>query len=169
MPRLIEQPTRITAAGNKPKLIEEFIGRVNSRHDEVSVARMKSPGGWVEPGQRPEFEEISVVLVGHACGSSTRAASWKCMPDRPSSADRANGSATARRSPRARSTSPSAGRRSHPRPCIEMRPVDRTRRQIPSQTAALRKSANAEPGSGTADCASEPLPDCSPKCDFQTS
>jgi len=64
MPRLIEQPTRITAAGNKPKLIEEFIGRVNSRHDDVSVARMKSPGGWVEPGQRPEFEEISVVLSG---------------------------------------------------------------------------------------------------------
>jgi mannose-6-phosphate isomerase-like protein (cupin superfamily) len=64
MPRLIEQPTRITAAGNKPKLIEEFIGRVNSRHDQLSVARMKSPGGWVEPGQRPEFLEISVVLAG---------------------------------------------------------------------------------------------------------
>ncbi len=64
MPRLIEQPTRITAAGNKPKLIEEFIGRVNSRHDQLSVARMKSPGGWVEPGQRPEFLEISVVLSG---------------------------------------------------------------------------------------------------------
>ena len=64
MPRLIEQPTRITAAGNKPKQIEEFAGRVNSGHDGVSVARMKSPGGWVEPGQRPEFEEISVVLSG---------------------------------------------------------------------------------------------------------
>lgn len=64
MPRLIEQPTRITAAGNKPKLIEEFIGRVNSQHDKLSVARMKSPGGWVEPGQRPEFLEISVVLMG---------------------------------------------------------------------------------------------------------
>ncbi len=64
MPRLIEQPTRITAAGNKPKLIEEFIGRVNSQHDQLSVARMKSPGGWLEPGQRPEFLEISVVLSG---------------------------------------------------------------------------------------------------------
>ncbi len=64
MPRLIQQPTRITAAGNKPKVIEEFIGRVNSLHDELSVARMKSPGGWVEPGQRPEFLEISVVLSG---------------------------------------------------------------------------------------------------------
>jgi quercetin dioxygenase-like cupin family protein len=64
MPRLIQQPTRIAAAGNKPKVIEEFIGRVNSLHDELSIARMKSPGGWVEPGQRPEFLEISVVLSG---------------------------------------------------------------------------------------------------------
>jgi mannose-6-phosphate isomerase-like protein (cupin superfamily) len=64
MPRLIERPTHIIAAGNRPKLIEEFIGRVNSQHDQVSVARMKSPGGWVEPGQRPEFLEISVVLWG---------------------------------------------------------------------------------------------------------
>jgi mannose-6-phosphate isomerase-like protein (cupin superfamily) len=64
MPRLITEPTRITAAGNKPKQIDEFVGRVNSGHDDVSVARMKSPGGWVEPGQRPDFEEISVVLAG---------------------------------------------------------------------------------------------------------
>jgi quercetin dioxygenase-like cupin family protein len=64
MPRLIEQPTRITAAGNKPKSIEEFIGRVNSQHEALSVARMKSPGGWVEPGQRPDFLEVSVVLAG---------------------------------------------------------------------------------------------------------
>ena len=64
MPQLIEQPTRISAAGNKPKQIEEFVGRVNSGHDAVSVARMKSPGGWIEPGQRPEFDEISVVLAG---------------------------------------------------------------------------------------------------------
>jgi quercetin dioxygenase-like cupin family protein len=64
MPRLIERPTQITAAGNKPKTIEEFIGRVNSKHDAVSVARMTSPPGWVEPGQRPEFLEISVVLTG---------------------------------------------------------------------------------------------------------
>ena len=64
MPRLIEQPSRIVAAGNKPKLIEEFLGRVNSQHDQLSVARMKSPTGWVEPGQRPEFLEISLVLSG---------------------------------------------------------------------------------------------------------
>jgi quercetin dioxygenase-like cupin family protein len=64
MPQLIVAPTRITAAGNKPKQIEEFIGRVNSRQEALSVARMKSPAGWVEPGQRPEFEEISIVLGG---------------------------------------------------------------------------------------------------------
>jgi quercetin dioxygenase-like cupin family protein len=64
MPTHIVQPTRIAAAGNKPKQIEEFVGRVNSGHDAVSIARMKSPPGWVEPGQRPEFQEISVVLSG---------------------------------------------------------------------------------------------------------
>ena len=64
MPRLIEQPTIIQAAGNKPKRIEEYAGRVNSGHDRVSVARMISPGGWVEPGQRPDFEEITLVLRG---------------------------------------------------------------------------------------------------------
>jgi mannose-6-phosphate isomerase-like protein (cupin superfamily) len=64
MPTLIASPTRITAAGNIPKQIEEFVGRVNSNTDELSIARMKSPGGWTEPGQRPEFLEISVVLRG---------------------------------------------------------------------------------------------------------
>lgn len=64
MARLIEQPTRIEAAGNKPKIIEEFIGRVNSGTEAVSVARMKSPGGWIEPGQSPEFDEYTVVLAG---------------------------------------------------------------------------------------------------------
>ncbi len=64
MPQLIGAPAIIEAAGNKPKRIEEYAGRVNSGHDRVSVARMKSPSGWVEPGQRPEFEEITVVLSG---------------------------------------------------------------------------------------------------------
>jgi mannose-6-phosphate isomerase-like protein (cupin superfamily) len=64
MPRLIEQPTVIAAAGNKPKRIEEYAGRVNSGHDGVSIARMVSPEGWEEPGQRPDFEEITVVLKG---------------------------------------------------------------------------------------------------------
>jgi ethanolamine utilization protein EutQ (cupin superfamily) len=74
MPRLIEGPTRITAAGNKPKLIDEFIGRVNSRDENVSVALMNSPPGWLEPGQRPAFDEYTLVLDGalhveHASGS----------------------------------------------------------------------------------------------------
>jgi len=64
MPRLIEGPTTIKAAGNKPKKIDEYIGRVNSGHGAISVARMVSPEGWVEPGQRPEFEEITVILRG---------------------------------------------------------------------------------------------------------
>ena len=64
MPTLISSPTIVTAAGNKPKRIEEYAGRVNSGHSAVSVARMVSPGGWLEPGQRPEFEEITVVLRG---------------------------------------------------------------------------------------------------------
>jgi quercetin dioxygenase-like cupin family protein len=64
MPRLIATPTVIQAAGTKPKRIEEFAGRVNSGHDAVSVAKMTSPTGWEEPGQRPEFEEITIVLKG---------------------------------------------------------------------------------------------------------
>jgi mannose-6-phosphate isomerase-like protein (cupin superfamily) len=64
LPRLIEAPSVVSAAGNKPKRIEEFVGRVNSGHENVSVARMVSPGGWEEPFQTPEFEEITVVLRG---------------------------------------------------------------------------------------------------------
>ena len=64
MPTLINQPTVIQAAGNKPKRIEEFAGRVNSGQATHSVARMVSPEGWLEPGQRPEFEEVTVVLKG---------------------------------------------------------------------------------------------------------
>jgi quercetin dioxygenase-like cupin family protein len=64
MPKLIAAPTIVAAAGTKPKTIEEFAGRVNSGHAEVSVARMTSPAGWLEPGQRPEFEEITLVLRG---------------------------------------------------------------------------------------------------------
>ncbi|HYP07323.1 MAG TPA: cupin [Bryobacteraceae bacterium] len=64
MPTLIAQPTRIEAAGNKPKLIDEYIGRVNSRTEQVSVAHMRSPEGWVEPGQTPDFDEYTLVLKG---------------------------------------------------------------------------------------------------------
>ncbi|HTL68212.1 MAG TPA: cupin domain-containing protein [Lacunisphaera sp.] len=64
MARLIANPTVIQAAGNKPKLIEEFVGRVNSGTTATSIARMRSPAGWVEPGQTPEFDEFTLVLRG---------------------------------------------------------------------------------------------------------
>jgi mannose-6-phosphate isomerase-like protein (cupin superfamily) len=63
-PTLIAAPTRIVAAGNKPKSIEEYVGRVNSKTSSVSVAHMKSPAGWIEPGQRPAFDEYTLVLGG---------------------------------------------------------------------------------------------------------
>jgi mannose-6-phosphate isomerase-like protein (cupin superfamily) len=64
MPKLIAAPTVVPAAGDRPKRIEEYVGRVNSGHSSVSVARMVSPRGWIEPGQRPDFEELTVVLRG---------------------------------------------------------------------------------------------------------
>ena len=64
MPWLIERPARLVAAGSPPKTIEEFVGRLNSGHDQLSVARMVSPQGWSEPGQTPGFLEISLVLRG---------------------------------------------------------------------------------------------------------
>jgi mannose-6-phosphate isomerase-like protein (cupin superfamily) len=64
MPTHISSPSIITAAGNKPKIIQEFIGRVNSKTSDLSIAKMKSPNGWVEPGQTPEFDEFTVVLSG---------------------------------------------------------------------------------------------------------
>lgn len=64
MPTLVAQPTRIQAAGTKPKLIDEYIGRVNTKTSSVSVAHMRSPQGWEEPGQAPEFDEFTLVLKG---------------------------------------------------------------------------------------------------------
>ena len=64
MPRHIAKPTRITAAGNKPKLIDEYVGLVNNRESRASIAHMRSPSGWVEPGQTPDFDEVTVVLHG---------------------------------------------------------------------------------------------------------
>ena len=64
MPTLVAQPTRISAAGTKPKLIDEYIGRVNTKTDGASVAHMRSPQGWEEPGQTPEFDEFTLVLKG---------------------------------------------------------------------------------------------------------
>jgi len=63
-PRLIDTPSRITAAGTKPKLIDEYVGRVNTGDTGVSIAHMRSPGGWEEPGQRPDFDEYTIVLRG---------------------------------------------------------------------------------------------------------
>lgn len=64
MPTLIRKPMIIEAAGNLPKVIEEYVGRVNSASEELSIARMKSPSGWIEPGQTPEFDEYTIVLTG---------------------------------------------------------------------------------------------------------
>ncbi|POY36246.1 cupin [Solitalea longa] len=64
MPTFIKSPSVIEAAGNKPKIIKEFIGRVNSKTETLSVAKMESPFGWVEPGQTPEFDEYTLVLKG---------------------------------------------------------------------------------------------------------
>src|SRR5580700_1572078 len=64
MPTLIPEPARIQSAGNKPKLIDEYIGRVNTRSSAASVAHMRSPQGWLEPGQTPEFDEFTIVLKG---------------------------------------------------------------------------------------------------------
>ena len=78
MPTLIAQPTRVEAAGNKPKLIDEYVGRVNSSTTGVSVAHMRSPEGWVEPGQTPEFEEYTLVLKGLLRVKSWRHVSTSC-------------------------------------------------------------------------------------------
>ena len=64
MPQIIDSPTRVEAAGTKPKLIDEFVGRVNTGEERLSVARMQSPEGWSEPGQRPDFDEYTVVIDG---------------------------------------------------------------------------------------------------------
>jgi ethanolamine utilization protein EutQ len=64
MPILISRPSRVQAAGNKPKLIDEYIGRVTTKNEALSIAHMRSPGGWQEPGQTPEFDEFTVVLRG---------------------------------------------------------------------------------------------------------
>lgn len=64
MPTLINDATIVEAVGNKPKLIAEFVGRLNTQTDEISIARMKSPQGWIEPGQRPDFDEYTLVMNG---------------------------------------------------------------------------------------------------------
>ena len=95
MPTLIAAPTKIEAAGNKPKIIREHVGRVNSSTSALSVARMTSPAGWVEPGQTPEFEEYTLVLSG-MLRVTTKPARSTCRRDRRSSRMQANGCATRR-------------------------------------------------------------------------
>ncbi len=75
----IPSPTRIQAAGNKPKLIDEFVGRVNTRTPGVSIAHMRSPSGWIEPGQTPDFDEYTVVLAG-SLRVTTRAGEFDVRP-----------------------------------------------------------------------------------------
>ena len=121
MPQLIATPTRITAAGNKPKIIEEFVGRVNNRETRLSVARMRSPGDWVEPGQTPEFDEFTLVLAGtlrvtHRDGILDLHAGQRFV------AALANGSNTARPRRREPTISPYACPPFPRRPCIEMAP-----------------------------------------------
>ena len=60
----IQSPTLVKSEGNKPKVIEEYIGQVNSDTTQISIAKMRSPGGWLEPGQTPEFDEYTVVIAG---------------------------------------------------------------------------------------------------------
>ena len=120
MPTLIESATVVQAAGTLPKRIEEYVGRVNTGHDGVSVARMVSPAGWEKPGQRPEFEEITVVLRGllrveHEAGTLDVQAGQAVVTNR------ASGSATAVRNRAAPSTWRSVYRRLHPPPCTGTR------------------------------------------------
>ena len=116
MPTLIEQPTRVAAAGNKPKLIDEFVGRVNTGEANLDRADAR-PEGWAEPGQTPEFDEITVVLGG--CGSSIRAARSTFIgpADSPTVA---SGCVTAHPSPKGPSTSRSACRHFHSKPFTVM-------------------------------------------------
>lgn len=130
MPTLIPAPSVIEAAGNKPKRIEEYAGRVNSGHAEVSVARMQSPEGWVEPGQRPEFQEITVVLRGmlrveHE-GGALDVRAGQAVVQHPGEWVRYSTP-----SPAAPSTLPSACPPSPPPPCTAIRTDPQARPAIP--------------------------------------
>ena len=87
---------RLPRGSNKPKLIDEYVGRVNSGHEQVSIAHMRSPGGWLEPGQKPEFDEFTVVLRGYAASGAQRLGQSMCAPARRWLPTAGNGSVTAR-------------------------------------------------------------------------
>ena len=118
MPTLISRPTRIEAAGSKPKIIEEYVGRVNTSTQAVSVARMRSPEGWEEPGQTPEFDEYTVVLLG-TLRVQHKSGELGCRGGaRQSSRIAENGFAIRLHFPAARNISRFACRHSHRRACI---------------------------------------------------
>jgi hypothetical protein len=107
MPELIREPSRVTAAGEPPKLIDEYVGQASTRQAGLSIAHMRSPAGWAEPGQRPEFDEFTIVLRGALAveserGQMTVRAAREFMPGP------GKGCATALREVKARSTFPSA-------------------------------------------------------------
>ena len=114
MAALITEPTTVPAAGEPPKLINEFVGRVNSGTSTVSVAVMDSPSGWVEPGQRPDFDEYTLVLDGELLVESEGGRSMTVPPGRPSTSRPASGSATPPPAPTGPATSPSASPPSAP-------------------------------------------------------
>src|SRR5580693_6877527 len=116
MPELINEPVRVEAAGTLPKLIDEYAGQASTGEPGLSIAHMRSPAGWAEPGQRPEFDEYTLVLRG-CWSSSRRPANCASGRARRCAPGRANGSATAPRKPTAPSTSRSACRRSARTPC----------------------------------------------------
>ncbi len=157
MPQLIFQPTVIAAAGTKPKRIEEFVGRVNTGTPSLSIARMSSPRGWVEPGQRPEFDEYTVVLHGRLRVESEDHSTLDCAPVKESWSEPGNGSAIPRPNPKGQSISPSACLRSLPTRCIATRRCGscqdflslretastspNTRRKLPPQILAICASS----------------------------
>ena len=118
MAQLIQGATKIEAAGHPPKLIEEFIGRVNSQTSELSIARMTSPSGWTEPGQTPEFDEYTVVLRGSLHVKLKDRELDVAAGQAVITHGRRMGAVQHARRPRAPSTSPSACRRSRRRRCI---------------------------------------------------
>jgi hypothetical protein len=104
MPKLIASPSRIQAAGTKPKLIDEYVGRVATETDGVSIAHMRSPQGWVEPGQTPEFDEYTIVFKGMV-RVAHRSGTLEVRGGQAVMVAKANGCSTARRSPKGPNTS----------------------------------------------------------------
>ena len=116
----ISKTTVIPAAGQPPKIIEEFIGRVNSQTANISIAKMTSPSGWREPGQTPEFDEYTMVLAAN-CKWKPVTRFTRLRPDKRSSSMPVSGCVTVPQAPKGRSMSRSVYRLFHRRPCIATR------------------------------------------------